>query len=187
MQSHAQSHDQTQGRVQPQGKARSAVEQVLLADQAPQRRPDAAATGPATQRSAEDGDFWVLDGLPDHYGDGNVVVYAGRAHTPAGGQYAWQYARPTSTLLDTDFADASDRLSALAHPVRLALIQAVLAGVQTAADLAALPGIGTSGQVYHHLGILAAAGWLRSPSRGKWQVPADRVIPLLTLVLIGTN
>ena len=38
---------------------------------------------------------------------------------------------------------------------------------------------GTSGQIYHHIRTLTAAGWLRSSGRGQVQVPSDRVVPLL--------
>src|SRR5699024_11742276 len=85
------------------------------------------------------------------------------------------------------FADGAPALSALAHPVRLTLLQAVLAGPHQTAELSALPGLGTSGQVYHHLNQLAAAGWLRSPRRGRWEVPGERTIPLLALVMAATS
>lgn len=147
-----------------------------------------AGAGPAGVEAAPpEGDFWVLDGMRERYGDEDVVLYAGTAPAPGGGRLRWQYGLPTAALLDGDFADAAERLSALAHPVRLALAQAVLAGVDTAADLAALPGLGTSGQVYHHLGQLSAAGWLRSPRRGHWEVPGDRVVALLALILIASH
>ncbi|WP_435827490.1 hypothetical protein [Actinoplanes philippinensis] len=46
--------------------------------------------------------------------------------------------------------------------------------------------MGTSGQVYHHLRQLVAAGWLHTIGGGRHEVPAARVIPLLSL-LLGTR
>jgi hypothetical protein len=63
--------------------------------------------------------------------------------------------------------------------VRLRLLLAVLRGTTSPAELAEVPGTGTSGQIYHHIRALTAAGWLRSSGRGQVQVPAERVVPLL--------
>lgn len=150
---------------------------------------DAPSTAPQSSspaRSGEDDPYWVLTGLADRYPDDDVVLYGGTMSTGDGG-YRWQYGLPTQTVLDGDFADAAPALSALAHPVRLALLQAVLTGTHATADLAALPGLGTSGQVYHHLNQLSSAGWLRSPRRGRWEVPGERTIPLLALVMAATT
>lgn len=149
-------------------------------------------TAPADADAAEapttspDDPYWVLTGMRERYPDDDVVLYAGTFAAGDGG-YRWQYGLPTTTILDGDFADAAPALSALAHPVRLALLQAVLAGTHQTAELSALPGLGTSGQVYHHLNQLAAAGWLRSPRRGRWEVPGERTIPLLALVMAATS
>ncbi len=123
--------------------------------------------------------FWVLDGLRARGGEG--VVFAGDVHTAAG-PVAWQYGLPADALLDTDEVDvegAAGRLAALGHPVRLRLLLAVLRGATGPAELAEEPGIGTSGQIYHHIRTLTAAGWLRASGRGQVQVPAERVVPLL--------
>lgn len=48
--------------------------------------------------------------------------------------------------------------------------------------LGEIEGTGTSGQVYHHLRQLVATGWLRA--RGaRYEVPAERVVPLLAIVV----
>ena len=148
---------------------------------------DVSPTATADPSPASDEDpYWVLTGLQDRYPDDDVVLYGGTMTTEGGG-YRWQYGLPTQTVLDGDFADAAPALSALAHPVRLALLQAVLTGTHATADLAALPGLGTSGQVYHHLNQLSSAGWLRSPRRGRWEVPGERTIPLLALIMAATT
>jgi hypothetical protein len=42
--------------------------------------------------------------------------------------------------------------------------------------------VGTSGQLYHHLRPLLGAGWLCQAARGRYEVPHDRVVPLLVVV-----
>jgi hypothetical protein len=121
--------------------------------------------------------FWVLDGLRARGHEG--VVFAGDVHTAAG-PVAWQYGVPADGLLAADEVEtAAARLAALGHPVRLRLLLAVLRGASGPAELAEVPGIGTSGQIYHHIRTLTAAGWLRASGRGRFQVPAERVVPLL--------
>jgi DNA-binding transcriptional ArsR family regulator len=85
-------------------------------------------------------------------------------------------------LLDEDCSDLAPRLVALGNPVRLSLLQALLQGVTAVADLAARPGMGSSGQLYHHLRELEAAGWLHSPVRGSYALRPERVIPLMAIL-----
>ena len=157
------------------------------APDAPAPAAAASASASDTADSPTDDPYWVLTGLEERHPDDDVVLFAGTFPTGDGGGYRWQYGLPTASILDGDFADAAPTLSALAHPVRLTLLQAVLAGTHQTAELSALPGIGTSGQVYHHLNQLAAAGWLRSPRRGRWEVPGERTIPLLALLMAATS
>ena len=156
----------------------------------PVTSPAPAPTATAASDSSntpDDDPYWVLTGLEERHPDDDVVLFAGTFPVGDGGGYRWQFGLPTASILDGDFADAAPALSALAHPVRLTLLQAVLAGTHQTAELSALPGIGTSGQVYHHLNQLAAAGWLRSPRRGRWEVPGERTIPLLALLMAATS
>jgi hypothetical protein len=155
-------------------------------DTSPASAPTATAASD-TSDTPDDDPYWVLTGLEERHPDDDVVLYAGTFPGGDGGGYRWQFGLPTASILDGDFADAAPALSALAHPVRLTLLQAVLAGTHQTAELSALPGIGTSGQVYHHLNQLAAAGWLRSPRRGRWEVPGERTIPLLALLMAATS
>ena len=55
-------------------------------------------------------------------------------------------------------------------------------GRDTVAALAELDGLGTTGQIYHHLRQLTAEGWLHTKARGQHAVPAERVVPLLTIL-----
>ena len=84
--------------------------------------------------------------------------------------------RPCATATG---AAAAEALRALGHPVRLMLLQAVLGGAHTVRALEALPGLGTTGQIYHHLRELQRAGWLSLARRNHYEVAGERVVPLL--------
>lgn len=94
----------------------------------------------------------------------------------------WRQEHPVPALLASSWADAAGALAALGHPVRLELIRRLLSGAHTTHELAEIPDLGTSGQLYHHLRELQAAGLVVQRRRNDYAVPADRVIPCLVLV-----
>ncbi|MFI7101958.1 ArsR/SmtB family transcription factor [Streptomyces sp. NPDC050161] len=149
-------------------------------------RPAAGGTEPAPVPGSDPDELWALRGLQAQLAglgaENGGVLYTGAVRIPAGQTYEWQYALTTDTVLDGDWADAADVFAALGQPVRLRLLRAVLDGRGTAAELTALDGTGTTGQIYHHLRQLTAAGWLRTAARGRHEVPADRVVPLLVML-----
>ncbi|WP_430600531.1 ArsR/SmtB family transcription factor [Brevibacterium sp. K72] len=151
---------------------------------------DTANVGaPAPARfPADDDTFWALEGLVERLGPTGGVVYTGHV-TPPGtaSPVSWQMGLTAEAFTDIDFAEAAPALTAFSHPVRLALLQAVYEGTTTVAELSADDRFGTTGQIYHHLKALASAGWLENIPRGHWRVPAQKVVPLLTLILIGTH
>ncbi|MBU4214719.1 MAG: helix-turn-helix domain-containing protein [Actinobacteria bacterium] len=140
---------------------------------------------PAGMASAAD-PLWALNGIEARVPQG-AVLYVGSVRTPSGKTLRWQYGEPASDVFDREWADLALQLTALASPVRLRILQAVLRGVTTATALVEELGAGTSGQAYHHLRELTAAGWLVSPRRGVFEMPPARVVPLLAiLVAAGT-
>jgi transposase-like protein len=66
--------------------------------------------------------------------------------------------------------------------VRLRLVQLLLNGMGAVADLAAQPGMGTSGQLYHHLRELEATGWLHSSQRGRYALRPERIVALMAVL-----
>ncbi|MEU5965568.1 helix-turn-helix domain-containing protein [Micromonospora parva] len=130
-----------------------------------------------------EGTFWALDGLKQRLpADGTgAVLYTGTVRV-ADQQYDWQYGRTVDDLLAADWTELTSALSALAHTVRLRLLREVLAGRQSTGELAEIEDLGTTGQLHHHLRQLTAAGWLRSVGRGRYAVPAERVVPLLAIL-----
>ncbi|WP_213455186.1 ArsR/SmtB family transcription factor [Rhizomonospora bruguierae] len=133
-----------------------------------------------------DSDFWALEGLKAKLAEGEVaaggVLFTGAVRLPTNERYEWQYGQVAETLLDEDWSDAAESLAALGQPVRMRLLREILRGCRTVADLAAVEGVGTTGQIYHHLRQLTAAGWLRTGGRGRYEVPPGRVIPLLVVL-----
>ncbi|WP_405433913.1 ArsR/SmtB family transcription factor [Micromonospora sp. NBC_00617] len=130
-----------------------------------------------------EGTFWALDGLKQRLpleGTG-AVLYTGTVRV-AGQHYDWQYGRTVDDVLAADWTELASTLSALAHPVRLRLLREILDGRQSTSELAEIEELGTTGQLHHHLRQITAAGWLRSAGRGRWAVPAERVVPLLTIL-----
>ncbi len=85
----------------------------------------------------------------------------------------------TAGLLEDDWSAAAESFAALGHPVRLRLLREILGGRRTAAELAELDEVGTTGQIYHHLRQLTGTGWLHTTGRGRYEVPPGRVVPLL--------
>ena len=127
--------------------------------------------------------FWALDGLIERTADPGAVMIVGHATLPDGRPARWQEAAAVEDLLDGDWSQHVTALAALAHPARIRLLRHVLDGAASARDLARLDGMGTSGQVYHHLRQLVAAGWLQTIGGGRYEVPVARVVPLLTTIL----
>ncbi|MFJ9039948.1 ArsR family transcriptional regulator [Streptomyces sp. NPDC102406] len=150
-----------------------------------ERRLDVLESGPAAPTVAP-GTFWALEGLKEQLSEvaSGGVLFTGAVRLPGGDaeegrRYEWQYGAVTDELLASDWTDMAEAFAALGHALRLRLLREVLGGRTSATELAELDDVGTSGQIYHHLRQLTAAGWLRSAGRGRYEVPAGRVVPLL--------
>ncbi len=138
--------------------------------------------GPA----GRDGDtFWILDGLEQRVGP-RAVAYAGSLVTD-GGPVRWQLTHDSDQLIELDWTTLAPALNALGHPARLRILQLVARGeATTAADLADTPGLGSTGQIYHHLRQLVGAGWLGATTKGRHEVPPERLVPLLVVLAAST-
>ncbi|GAB3298873.1 helix-turn-helix domain-containing protein [Epidermidibacterium keratini] len=154
-----------------------------------------AGADPAQGSSALSADekdaFWALlelgrrSGRPDSAGS---VMIVGDVRTPSGHEAKWQLGGDTDDLLASDWAERATVFAALGHPVRLAILQAVVTGsASTAKELADVLDVGSVGQIYHHLKELTAAGWLSAGSGKRYAVPAGRLVSLLTTLLGGTR
>ena len=146
--------------------------------------PVAAEVAPVEAGAVDPDTFWALEGLRRRVPAPGGVLIVGDVELPDGSVARWQEGAATGDLLDDEWDRMAGALAALGHPVRLQLLRQVLRGRTTARGLAEVEGMGTSGQVYHHLRHLVAAGWLRN--RGtQYEVPPERVVPLLTTMIGG--
>ncbi len=142
---------------------------------------------PADQRAqspnaTDPGRFWALEGLKSRTSDGSAVLFTGSVTLPTDAKYVWQQQFRVDALMDADWSLAGDVLAALGHPVRLMILREILGGIDTVADLITVEGFGTTGQLYHHLRQLVAAGWLSTAGRGRYEVPSARVVALLVIL-----
>ncbi|MTE19553.1 helix-turn-helix domain-containing protein [Streptomyces sp. TRM43335] len=110
------------------------------------------------------------------------VLFAGSVAGPGGERVEWERSAATESVLESDWSELADALGALGQPVRLRLLQALLEGRTAVAELVELDGLGTTGQIYHHLRQLVSAGWLETAGRGHYQVPPTRLVPLLVVI-----
>ncbi|MFJ8645149.1 ArsR/SmtB family transcription factor [Streptomyces sp. NPDC093546] len=140
-------------------------------------------TDPPSPRPPQESDFWALEGLKAQLAEAGApdggVLFTGAIRLPTGEQYEWQDGALTERQLGEDWTEAAESFAALGHPLRLRLLREIVGGRRTAAELALLEEIGTTGQIYHHLRQLTGAGWLHTAGRGRYEVPAGRVVPLL--------
>jgi DNA-binding transcriptional ArsR family regulator len=151
----------------------------------PARSTDRAARGASAGSAEEDAPgsdrFWALTALKERMPAPGGVVYAGSVDVGLG-HVEYQWGRPTDPLLRADWADRAERVAALGHPLRLSLLHRLLEGECTVAQLVDELDLASTGVAYHHLHQLQGAGWVTSPARGTWTVPASRVVPLLTII-----
>jgi DNA-binding transcriptional ArsR family regulator len=103
------------------------------------------------------------------------------------GQLIWEENRPLGHLQTLDWTSLAPSLAALAHPVRLQILRALFDGITSSQDLQNLPGLGTTGQLYHHLRDLQNTGWVRSSGRGQHTLVPDRVIALLVILMASSG
>ncbi|MBB5840231.1 ArsR family transcriptional regulator [Kribbella italica] len=127
--------------------------------------------------------FFALRGLKERIPAPGAVLYTGSVTLPDERTIDWQFGRPTPEVLEADWASRASALAALGHPVRLTLLREILHGRTTVSALSEVEGLGTSGQIYHHLRQLTAEGWLHTPSRGVFAVPPTRVVALLAILV----
>ncbi len=143
----------------------------------------AGADGAVVEEESADA-YWALPQLRGRLQEAahGGVLFAGSVGGSGGEQVEWERSATTESLLTSDWTELADTLGALGQPVRLRLIQALLEGRTSVSELTKLDGVGTTGQVYHHLRQLVAAGWLETTSRGRYQVPPTRLVSLLIVI-----
>lgn len=91
-------------------------------------------------------------------------------------------ARSAQELLALDDDLVAKVLGALGNKQRLGILKAILQEPASAAELVDRLGMGTTGQVYHHLKALQAAALITQEERGRYVIYGHRVQSLLMLL-----
>ncbi|MEV6842825.1 winged helix-turn-helix domain-containing protein [Actinoplanes sp. NPDC051411] len=132
---------------------------------------------------ADDEDtYWALRRLRELAPEAGAVLFTGTVEVSDGERYEWQQTLPVEGIVESDWTLGTPVLAALAHPARLQIVRAVMRGRRSAAELQTIDGIESTGQLYHHVRQLVAAGWLRTAARARYAVPPERVVPLLVVM-----
>jgi DNA-binding transcriptional ArsR family regulator len=118
-----------------------------------------------------------------------TVGYVGAAYL-AGGERLWARQQSLAELLAADWSPAVGILESLGSLPRLALLRELLReGRRTSAELQEALSRDqrdqeetTSGHLYHHLRELQAARLITQRRRGEYELAAQAVIPILTIL-----
>ncbi|MDO4686614.1 MAG: winged helix-turn-helix domain-containing protein [Corynebacterium sp.] len=114
-----------------------------------------------------------------------TIHFAGEVTLPVG-DAAYQWTRPVEILTDTLWNTSTERISALAHPVRTRILRHLLEQHASVADLVEAKIVSSPGTAYHHITALQTAGWLEKYN-SVLRIPAARIIPLLCLIACGED
>jgi ArsR family transcriptional regulator len=149
---------------------------------------EARGDSPRPGPDVGDDTFWALDALNRRLSaeDRDVILFAGKVQLKDG-PVEWQQERPSETILRNEWSSKASAIAALGNPVRLELMRSIINGTHRTADLATLDIMGTTGQLHHHLRHLVDAGWLQVTTRGHYEVPASRVVPLMACIIASTE
>lgn len=122
-----------------------------------------------------DGPPYARDGIR------GALLYAGAVDL-AGAEYVWQIERALPFLLDLDAEAVAPVLLALGNPWRLRLVRALLRGPRSSQQLQEAVGLGSPGQLYHHLKELLAAGIIEQRARSEYRLAARKIVPFLIIL-----
>lgn len=125
--------------------------------------------------------------VPAELNQGGAVYYSGHIHQREQ-DLRWE---PKERSMEQLLAISTDKgakvLAALGHKQRLEILKSVLTEPATGAELVERLGMGTTGQLYHHLKALIAANLLVQEPQGKYIVPAHRRLPFLLLLAAASD
>lgn len=91
------------------------------------------------------------------------------------------------TVLGADPGLVAREFAALASPVRITLLRALLNGPLTSQQLHEELDAGSVGQLYHHLKDLLAAGLVVQPARNRYAIPPSKVVAVCVLMVAAVH
>ncbi|MCO1582725.1 helix-turn-helix domain-containing protein [Crossiella sp. SN42] len=116
---------------------------------------------------------------------GGVISYQGRLSAP---ELEWSIILPANRVLGLPDGPRIEVLAALGHPVRAKVVRLLAAqGARSAAELQAEAEVGSTGQLYHHLKPLTAAGLVEQDGRGRYRLRATALVPALVLLAAAAD
>ncbi len=110
-----------------------------------------------------------------------------RGSVDFGGPVDWTIRYSAAAIPQLPAQTRVDVLAALGHPVRQALIEALLDGPRTGTELAEAVSLNSTGQLYHHIRTLTSAKVIEQHTRGAYRIPAQKVVPLLILMTAAAD
>ena len=117
---------------------------------------------------------------------GNVVEYGGQLVSPV--ELEWTIRADPARVAEFDDGPRTDVLAALGHPARAAVVRLLAKeGAQNAAALQTAAGLGSTGQLYHHLKSLTACGLVEQDKRGSYRLRPQATIPALVLLTAASD
>ncbi|SEP54214.1 ArsR/SmtB family transcription factor [Amycolatopsis saalfeldensis] len=146
--------------------------------------PDLAERLAALERRVAALEGRPAESIPDT--PGGVVGYQGELTEP--GELRWAIRLAAPAVLALPDGPRVEVLAALANPVRIALVRALAQdGAQTGAALQEAAGLGSPGQLYHHLKALTSAGLVEQDRRGSYRLRPAATIPALVLLTAAAD
>lgn len=125
--------------------------------------------------------------LPEAEDGGGAFGYGGRVAL-GDGRITWRIDVTPERALALADRPRIEVLSALAHPVRVEIVRTLLAqGGRPATALQEAAGLGSTGQLYHHLKALTAAGVVEQDKRGSYRLRTAATIPVLVLLTAASD
>ncbi|RSZ66132.1 ArsR family transcriptional regulator [Corynebacterium hylobatis] len=110
------------------------------------------------------------------------VLFVGDVTYGGGRRARYHWHRPAGALTGMPWDENLERLAALAHPLRGAILRRLFQSPATAAELVEEDIVGSTGAAYHHLGALHSGGWITREPGGRHSLRTARVIPLLSII-----
>lgn len=103
------------------------------------------------------------------------------------GSISFSWTKHPEDLIDNSWESSFSRLAALAHPQRAMILKQLLKEPCTVSELCRLEVTSSTGTAYHHLNDLEASGWVQKGRGGIYEIPSERIIPLLVIVSASEN
>ncbi len=125
--------------------------------------------------------------LPETEDGGGSFGYTGKVSLGCG-RAVWQVDVTPERALSLEDRPRIEVLAALAHPVRVDIVRSLLAnGPQPAAALQEAAGLGSTGQLYHHLKALTGSGVVEQDKRGSYRLRTAATVPVLVLLTAASD